>query len=130
MFAEFFEVSRSGRPAEICLKHSAQVANAAVFDRYAGKGGATLSTLLVSGDGNVYLLNVGDSRIYQVAGDQLNQLTVDDTIAGQLGRKIEADMGENLLQFIGVGKALETKVVPLEGNTSDLILLSATRSSD
>jgi PPM family protein phosphatase len=125
LFADFFEVSRSGRPADLCLMHAAQAANSAVFDRYAGKGGATLSALLVSGDGSVRLLNVGDSRIYRVTGDQLIQLTVDDTIAGQLGRKVDADMGENLLQFIGVGKALETKVLPLEGNTTELILLTS-----
>lgn len=125
LFANFFDLSGTNNAPDLWLTQAAQAANAAIFSRLAGKGGATLSALLVMGDGNVYLLNVGDSRIYRVAGSQLVQLTVDDTIAGQLGHKVEADLGSNLLQFIGIGKELETNAVTLEGAQTDPVLLTS-----
>lgn len=126
LIASFFDATRINNSPELWLKQAAQAANAAIYDRLGGKGGATLSSLLVTSDGKAHLLNVGDSRIYRVAGSKLTQLTVDDTIAGQLGHKVEADMGSNLLQFIGIGKDLEATVLPIEGGEqTDAILLTS-----
>jgi PPM family protein phosphatase len=125
LFSSFFEFSRSDNGPDFCLTRAAQAANTAVHQRFFGKGGATLSTLLVTHSGKVFLLNVGDSRIYRVTGDQLVQLTVDDTIAGQLGRKVETDIGANLLQFIGIGKSLEASAVPMEATPNEAILLTS-----
>lgn len=126
LIASFIDAARINNSPESWLRHAAQAANAAIYNRLGGKGGATLSALLVTSDGKARLLNVGDSRIYRVAGSKLTQLTVDDTIAGQLGHKVEADMGANLLQFIGIGKDLEATVLPVEGGEqTEAILLTS-----
>lgn len=125
LFSDFFDITRTDYAPEYWLKHAAQAANVAVFNKLAGKGGATLSALLITGNGRTYLLNVGDSRIYRSAGDQIIQLTVDDTIDGQLGHKGNADMGANLLQFIGIGKELEANAVSLEDGQTNTILLTS-----
>ena len=123
LITSFFDATRVNDSPDAWLRHAVQSANTAIFNRLGGRGGATLSVLLMTAGGKISLLNVGDSRIYRFAGGKLSQLTVDDTMAGQLGHKIEADMGSNLLQFIGIGKDLEATVVPVDGIEQDDTLL-------
>lgn len=106
--ASFFLRSKShGRVGE-WLSSAALDANKVVFDMYSGRGGATLSVLMLRGDGNGGILNIGDTRVYGYDGASLMQLTVDDTIAGQLGDKAGALKGRNeLLQFVGMGQDLD-----------------------
>lgn len=106
--ASFFVRSkRQGRIGE-WLSNAALDANRVVFDMYSGRGGATLSVLLLRNDGNGGILNIGDTRVYGCDGASLMQLTIDDTIAGQLGDKVGSLKGRNeLLQFVGMGKDLD-----------------------
>lgn len=106
--ASFFVRSKSrGRIGE-WLSNAALDANKVVFDMYSGRGGATLSVLLLRGDGNGGILNVGDTRVYGCDGANLMQLTIDDTIAGQLGDRSSSLKGRNeLLQFVGMGEDLD-----------------------
>lgn len=124
LFACFFELARPGEPPERTLQAAVRAANSAIYSKLSGKGGATLSALLLC-NGNAYAVNVGDSRIYQYASGQLTQLTVDDTIAGQLGHKVESDMGSNLLQFVGIGDPLEVNVKQLPFAQEDTLLLTS-----
>lgn len=75
LFSSFFDVCRKEDTPGNWLKHAAKTANAVVYGRLTGKGGATLSSVLVTADGRACLLNVGDSRIYRVDGNKLTQLT-------------------------------------------------------
>ena len=125
LFSAFFELNRSERSPELRLQDAVRAANQAVHEKLGAKGGATLSAFLVTGNGPAWFLNVGDSRIYSIAGGLLNQLTVDDTIAGQLGHKVDADIGSNLLQFIGMGSQLEAKAVELATDESTAVLLTS-----
>lgn len=124
LFACFFDTGRTGQGLDQTLKSAIHAANSAIHSRLDGKGGATLSALLLC-QGIAYVANVGDSRIYKYAAGDLSQLTVDDTIAGQLGHKVEADMGSNLLQFIGIGSALEVNVTEVSFDPDDILLLTS-----
>lgn len=91
-------------------------ANNDVHARMHGDGGATISAALISGNGPIHWASVGDSRVYVADGSSLKQISIDDTIAGQLGRIGEAGINQSkLIQFIGIGK-------PLEASVSDLPL--------
>lgn len=100
-------------------------ANNAVHARMLGEGGATIAAALISGNGMVHWASVGDSRIYSTDGTALKQLSVDDTIAGQLGRHGEAGFEQSkLIQFIGIGKPLEVSVSELPIAAGATILLT------
>lgn len=110
-FAEFFARSQGGGAIEDMLIRSALEANNAVYTKYKGSGGTTLSAVLLGPDKSVYWLNVGDSRIYHFSEQVLFQLTKDDTIAGQLSERDPSFQGNtDLLQFIGIGPDIEPHV--------------------
>jgi PPM family protein phosphatase len=82
-------------------------ANHSVYEKYRGKGGATLSAV-ASDDTSLWTIaNIGDSRIYSLSVDgKVKQLTMDDTLARQLDDlKMPALSHElmQLLQFVGMG---------------------------
>jgi serine/threonine protein phosphatase PrpC len=124
LFACFFDTAKTFQGLEEALRLAVHAANSTIYSRLNGKGGATLSAVLLCRD-VTYIVNVGDSRIYKYADSELSQLTVDDTIAGQLGHSVEADMASNLLQFIGVGESLEVNVMQVPYNSDDLLLLTS-----
>lgn len=106
--ASFLINSRKGGKCDDWLVDAAFDANRIVNDIYMGKGGATLSALLVRKEGKSFWLNVGDSRIYADLNGELHQLSVDDTIAGQFGDQISSlKSRSDLLQFIGMGRELD-----------------------
>lgn len=93
------------------LYNAANFANEQVAERFRGQSGATLSAVVVTADGDVFTLNVGDSRIYGYDDDAgLVQLSTDDTLAGLAQQGIFVDEKHNsnaLLQHIGMGDGLE-----------------------
>lgn len=102
-------------------------ANRDVFLEYQGNGGSTLSAFIFDSDGNASAVNVGDSRIYTVSSNKIKQLSVDDTIAGQLNYKgDDSPMSHKLLQFVGIGSDLEIHQVELPeiSSISKLLLTS------
>ena len=112
-FADF--ATSHGRDYEARLLRAVQAANNSVHKRYRGTGGATLSAVLVTELGRVFAVNVGDSRIYQFGWRLLRQITIDDTIAGQLSRRGESFHGGNeLLQFVGIGPEIEPHIFETE----------------
>jgi PPM family protein phosphatase len=97
---------------EHTLFEAVLTANRKVYDSYRGTGGATLSALLILPNSNErYWVNIGDSRIHEFQSGSLKQVTVDDTLAGQLAREPESYTGRNeLLQFVGMGAMAEPHV--------------------
>lgn len=90
-------------------------ANRTVYNQYNGTGGSTISAFLLEGGQEFWAVNVGDSRIYSLT-KSLNQLTVDDTLAGQ--REDNASENEHLrsnelLQFVGMGQDLQPHIINL-----------------
>jgi serine/threonine protein phosphatase PrpC len=108
------------------LTRAARSANRAVHTKHGGRGGATLSALLITHDDRAYWLNVGDSRVYAGSRGKLAQLSVDDTLAGQLARAIEDEHSDSqLIQFIGVGEDLEPHVSAVEPGGHEWYLLTS-----
>lgn len=93
------------------LYEAAQFANRNVFRRFRGRGGATLSAVLLDSNARVFSINIGDSRIYSFASEKLKQLTIDDTLAGQLSKDPNEYLGgSELIQFIGAGPLVEPHI--------------------
>jgi len=95
------------------LELAADIANMALYEISKGRGGATLSAVLVTSDQGAFTLNIGDSRIYAVVtgdrGEEVTRLTIDDSL-----EEIVGGNGKDLLQFVGMGVGLKphVKVVP------------------
>lgn len=88
-------------------------ANKDVYSKYNGSGGSTLSAFIVDSDGSFEAVNVGDSRLYLSDGVELRQMTVDDTLAGQLKRSGHGHADNKLLQFVGMGDEIEPHMLEL-----------------
>ncbi len=103
------------------LAHGAHRANRAVHARHAGQGGSTLVAGLLVKNRPPLWLSVGDSRVYQAGDGKLHQLSRDDTLEGQLG-KSGGGHRPDLLQFVGIGDALEAHVDVVADVGSTLLL--------
>lgn len=96
------------------LLQGVEIANNEVYKKYNGEGGATLSAFILDSDGNFEAINVGDSRIYVGQTNSLKQISVDDTIAGQLNQQVpSSQLSNKLLQFIGMGRDIEPHLLTL-----------------
>lgn len=105
------------------LREAVKDANATIFNRFRGEGGATLVGVLVRPKEGVWWVSVGDSRIYRLDGRDLTQVSVDDTIAGQLAKHdaVEPEQAR-LLQFVGLGNDLDPHIDELKGNPDKVVL--------
>ena len=109
-------VHYDGPDSKVRLLRAVSSANTLVTREYRGRGGTTLSAVLVDSNGHASGINVGDSRIYQYTQNRYcKQISVDDTIAGQVQHlrgisSIEIDrshFSDHLAQYIGIGEELE-----------------------
>lgn len=106
------------------IRQAIIAADRAVFEKFGGDGGSTLVALVIRPGHSIHWASVGDSRVYTSSGKTLTQVSVDDTIAGQLGKNVEGGFDQSkLLQFVGMGSEIEPHVVELlEGNVDAIIL--------
>jgi len=94
------------------LAQAAQDANRAVYEVYRGRGGATLSAVLLDGPCCMTGVNIGDSRIYSFRNNRVEQLTADDTMAGrQPEENIDLCAKYELLQHIGMGDGMMPRLI-------------------
>lgn len=102
------------RRAAAAISH----ANNEVFKFAAGKGGATLSAVLVDHDLRPLIVNLGDSRIYAFGGGRkVERLTRDDSLAEAVGGH-----GRELLQFVGMGEGMQPHIQPVPIGTHNLAI--------
>jgi PPM family protein phosphatase len=107
------------------LAIAAQDANRLVYDLYKGSGGGTLSAVLLDSKGGITGVNIGDSRIYSYLEDRLEQLTIDDTMAGLRPKANDGLHARNeLLQYIGMGDGMEPHIIE-SPSSWDLMLLTS-----
>lgn len=105
------------------LSLAAKEANDLVYKQYRQKGGSTLSALIIDDQRNITGINVGDSRIYSFGCRGLTQLTVDDTIAGQLHQDKEvSEQHKELVQFVGMGPEIEPHIIQIDVSEQMLCL--------
>jgi PPM family protein phosphatase len=115
-FSELIK-SRRLQPVER-LEHALQYANRQVSEHYPG-GGSTLSAALIE-SGDIYIANVGDSRIFGFSAfGELVRLTIDDTMSERYG----AD-SRGLLQYLGLKKDLKPDIQKVSGGFTSIILAS------
>ena len=107
------------------VRQAVVAANQAVFARFRGDGGSTLVALLVRPGRPTCWLSVGDSRVYRSTGKELAQVSVDDTIAGQLGKSPDAAFDQSrLLQFIGMGDDMEPHIAEFDDEAVEAVVLT------
>ena len=113
---------RNYDPKEM-LRLASLEANMAVFEFSKGRGGATLSAILISNGGVSTSLNIGDSRIYGRQKASLVQdvvrLTVDDNLEEAVG-----GTGKELLQFSGMGAGLNPHVAIVPSDIDRIVITS------
>jgi len=106
--------------AEACLLQAAERANDAVRRFAEGSGGSTLSALLVEANGDAYVLNVGDSRIYAFgSGRGVERLTIDDSLAERVGGS-----SRELVRFIGMNEGFGADIRRVNSNHKRFALTS------
>lgn len=100
-------------------------ANDEVHVSQRGEGGSTLAVVLVTSNGAIRWSSVGDSRVYHAKEGKLTQLSIDDTIAGQLGRGHEVGFEQSkLIQFIGIGSPLEASVSEIDKSIGGSVFIT------
>jgi serine/threonine protein phosphatase PrpC len=93
-------------------------ANDEVFKFAGGKGGATLSAVLLDHDLRPFIVNLGDSRVYAFGdGAKVERLTRDDSLAEAVGGH-----GRELLQFVGMGEGMQPHVQAISAGISNLAI--------
>ena len=109
------------------LFQAVQLANQDIYQEFNGEGGATLSAFILDSDANFEAINVGDSRIYVSDNLELRQISVDDTIAGQLNQQESSpQLSNKLLQFVGIGKDIEPHLLDMPNpNTITRMLVTS-----
>jgi serine/threonine protein phosphatase PrpC len=108
------------------LRGAATAANAAVYAMLGGRGGTTLSAVLVNGQDHAVGVNVGDSRIYSISHSrELIQLSRDDTLGEVLGRRDDPMHRNELLQFLGMGEGLEPHILAPRPEDSVALLVTS-----
>lgn len=119
----------STKPFRAQLHDATMAANDAVFARFGGSGGTTLTALVVKSNGDAMAAHVGDSRLYAVSRSTtgIELLTRDDTIGGQLRNSTQDDdrLDNRLLQFVGVGKDIEPHILPVSGVGQNTFLITS-----
>jgi len=118
--SSFFYALTLNRSDEIQKRATAAIshANDAVFRFASGKGGATLSAVLLDHQLRPFIAHLGDSRIYSFGGGvKVKRLTTDDSLAEAVGGH-----GRDLLQFAGMGEGMQPHVTPIPSDTQQLAI--------
>ena len=108
------------------LSQALEYANGEVFKQFRGEGGAAV-VIAAQRAGAWWIAHAGDARAYHLRETELEQLTVDDTVKGQLdklGYSHSQAPESGLLQFIGVGAELEPHVRAVPSGGRGIILTS------
>lgn len=94
-------------------------ANNEIYRHAQGKGGATISAILIESGSSPISVNVGDSRIYTYSKTTgLAAFSQDDSLEALGGE------GRGLIQFLGIGDPIRPHIVEIPENYDDVILTS------
>jgi PPM family protein phosphatase len=95
--------------------------------------GTTLVAVLETGDNDVAIASVGDSRAYLLSNDKLRAITEDQTWVQEVGRTLGLDeeslknhpMRHVLTMAVGVGASIRIRYYAIELGPGDLMMLSS-----
>lgn len=119
-------LTATNQPVPEILRGALRRADEAVHARFARKGGAALVAFLLTPSG-LSVCNVGDTRAYSLTAGGYQQLTHDDTVAGQLlaaGREPEPATSHELLQYVGYGPAVQPHLSQVAEPPDRIVLTS------
>jgi serine/threonine protein phosphatase PrpC len=118
------------------LEAAARAANAAVFERASADEqlegmGTTLCAVGMTDDGQLAVINIGDSRAYLLRGGSLQRLTADHTLVAELVRQGELSQDAVvdhpqrgvLTRAVGAGPTVEVDVARHPAHPGDRLLL-------
>jgi serine/threonine protein phosphatase PrpC len=124
------ETIDSSNSIESAIKNATIEAHKKVCGELNYKGGATLSAIISHTPGELYIVNIGDSRIYQcTSSNEMLQITEDDDVKSflQKFRGIEVNdllaQRNGLTKFIGMEGELHFEI-ELCRSTSDFFIIS------
>jgi len=95
--------------------------------------GTTLVAVLETGDHDVAIASVGDSRAYLLSNDKLRAITEDQTWVQEVGRTLGLDeeslknhpMRHVLTMAVGVASSIRIRYYAIELGSGDLMMLSS-----
>jgi len=131
---EVFETS--SEPADELLCSALSTANARIFEAacedasLAGMG-TTGVALVLTGESRCFIAHVGDSRAYRLRGDELEQLTDDHSVVGELVKRGQLTpeqarvhpQSNEILRALGTQANVEVELTPIEVEAGDRLLL-------
>jgi protein phosphatase len=140
--AQETDESNNMSPAATAVCHSIELANRVVYqlsqDQGSYKGmGSTAAVAYLHGD-MLVTANVGDSRIYLVREDSIEQLTQDHTLLAEHIRKnpkwdpktASIPMKHILIRAVGIHETVEADVYEMQPLPGDLIILCSDGLTD
>ena len=129
-------------PAATAVCHSIELANRVVYqlsqDQGSFKGmGSTAAVAYLHGD-SLVTANVGDSRIYLIRNESIEQLTQDHTLLAEHMRKnpdwdpntASIPMKHILVRAVGIHETVEADVFEIQPLPGDLILMCSDGLTD
>jgi serine/threonine protein phosphatase PrpC len=137
---EAFESNMS--PAATAVSHSIELANRVVYqlsqDQGSYKGMGSTAAVSYFFGGTLVTANVGDSRIYLIREDEIEQLTQDHTLLAEHMRKnpdwdpnsASIPMKHILVRAVGIHEAVEADVYETQSLAGDLILMCSDGLTD
>ena len=129
-------------PAATAVCHSIELANRVVYqlskDQGSYKGMGSTAAVAYLHDGTLITAYVGDSRIYLVREDSMEQLTEDHTLLAEHMKKnpewdpnnASIPMKHILVRAVGINETVEADVYEMQPLSGDLILLCSDGLTD
>jgi serine/threonine protein phosphatase PrpC len=129
-------------PAAMAVCHSIELANRVVFqlsqDQGSYKGMGSTAAVAYFFEDTLITANVGDSRIYLIREDGIEQLTQDHTLLAEHMRKnpdwdpnsASIPMKHILVRAVGIHEAVEADVYETQSLPGDLILMCSDGLTD
>jgi serine/threonine protein phosphatase PrpC len=107
------------------LVEAVKDANFALYTKWAGRGGATLSSVMLDSSGGAFGVNVGDSRVYGIAeAREVIQLSKDDTLGAVLGDASGDPHLNRLIQYVGMVDPIEPHFLQMDRSRFSSFLLT------
>ena len=129
-------------PAATAVCHSIELANRVVFqlsqDQGSFKGMGSTAAVAYMYDDSLVTANVGDSRIYLIRKDSIEQLTQDHTLLAEHIKKnpdwdpnsASIPMKHILVRAVGIHETVEADVYEIQPLPGDLILMCSDGLTD
>ncbi len=129
-------------PAATAVSHSIELANRVVYqlsqDQGSYKGMGSTAAVAYFHNGTLVTANVGDSRIYLVRQDSMEQLTEDHTLLAEHMKKnpkwdpntASIPMKHILVRAVGIHESVEADVYEMQPLPGDLILMCSDGLTD